>query len=159
MHQIDGSISFGQHFTVWWLGQSWCGTVVIKRHSTKSKLIFRTVSIPVLRASDFCDSKHLWEWSLLETWLNKKWSFPLRISLVNITRSAGYCVFGQIYWKNSQSKTSFSVQWWLNKSFYVKHFTKTNKKNIKKEDCSINKSRAIFINTAKHLWWIITLIF
>ena len=28
--------------------------------------------------------------------LHKKWSFPLRISAVNVTKSA----FGQIYWRN-----------------------------------------------------------
>ena len=28
----------------------------------------------------------------------KKWSFPLRISSVNVTKSAGNCGFGHIYW-------------------------------------------------------------
>ena len=32
--------------------------------------------------------------------LHKKWSFPLRISSVNGTKSAGNCGFGNIYWKN-----------------------------------------------------------
>ena len=32
--------------------------------------------------------------------LNKKWSFPLRISSVNVTKSAGSCGFGHIYWRN-----------------------------------------------------------
>ena len=39
--------------------------------------------------------------------LHKKWSFQLRISSVNITKSAGNCGFGHIYWRNSQWKTSF----------------------------------------------------
>ena len=43
--------------------------------------------------------------------LHKKWSFLLRISSVNVTKSAGKCGFGHIYWKNSQWKTSFFVQW------------------------------------------------
>ena len=30
----------------------------------------------------------------------KKWSFPLRISSVNVTKSAGNCGFGHIYWRN-----------------------------------------------------------
>ena len=30
--------------------------------------------------------------------LHKKWSFPLRISSVNVTKSAG---FGHIYWRSS----------------------------------------------------------
>ena len=38
---------------------------------------------------------------------NKKWSFPLRISLVNVTKSAGNWGFGHIYWGNPQWKTSF----------------------------------------------------
>ena len=41
--------------------------------------------------------------------LHKKWSFPLRISSVNVTNSAGiwsHC----ICWRNPQWKTSFFVQ-------------------------------------------------
>ena len=32
--------------------------------------------------------------------LHRKWSFPLRISSVNVTKSAGSCGFGHIYWRN-----------------------------------------------------------
>ena len=32
--------------------------------------------------------------------LHKKWSFPLRISSVNVAKSAGNCRFGYIYWIN-----------------------------------------------------------
>ena len=42
--------------------------------------------------------------------LHKKWSFPLHISSLNKTKSAGNCGFGQIYWKNLSWKTSFFVQ-------------------------------------------------
>ena len=31
----------------------------------------------------------------------QKWSFPLRISSVNVTKSAVYCWFGHIYWRNA----------------------------------------------------------
>ena len=41
----------------------------------------------------------------------KKWSFALRISSVNVTKSAVSCGFGQIYWKNPWWKTSLFVQW------------------------------------------------
>ena len=43
--------------------------------------------------------------------LHKKWSFPLRISLVNVTKSAVSCGFGHIYWRNSRWKTLFFVHW------------------------------------------------
>ena len=33
--------------------------------------------------------------------LHKKWTFSLIISSVNVTKSAGNCGFGYIYWKNS----------------------------------------------------------
>ena len=46
----------------------------------------------------------------LEFTLYKKWSFPLRISSVNVTKSAGNWGFGHIYWRNIYLKTSFSVQ-------------------------------------------------
>ena len=32
--------------------------------------------------------------------LHKKWSFPLKISSVNVTKSAISCGFGHIYWRN-----------------------------------------------------------
>ena len=41
--------------------------------------------------------------------LHKKWSFPLRISSVNVTKSSGNCGFGHICWRNPQWKTSFFV--------------------------------------------------
>ena len=31
----------------------------------------------------------------------KIWRFPLRISSVNVTKFAGNCGFGHIYWRNS----------------------------------------------------------
>ena len=43
--------------------------------------------------------------------LHKKWSFPLRISSINVTKSAVSCGFGYIYWRNPQWKTSVLVQW------------------------------------------------
>ena len=33
--------------------------------------------------------------------LHKIWSFPLRISSVNVTKSATSWEFGHIYWRNS----------------------------------------------------------
>ena len=44
--------------------------------------------------------------------LHTKWSFPLRISPVNVTKSAVSCEFGHIYWRNPWWKTSFFVQWY-----------------------------------------------
>ena len=37
----------------------------------------------------------------------KKWSFSLRISLVNVTKSTGNRGFGHIYWRNPEWKTLF----------------------------------------------------
>ena len=44
-----------------------------------------------------------------KTTLDKKWGFPLRISSVDVTKSAVSCGFGHIYWKNLEWKTSFFV--------------------------------------------------
>ena len=46
-----------------------------------------------------------------EITLYKKWSFPLWISLVNVTKSAGNSGFGRIYLKNPELETSFFLQW------------------------------------------------
>ena len=40
----------------------------------------------------------------------QKMNFLLRISSVNVTKSAVSCGFGHIYWRNSSWKTSFFVQ-------------------------------------------------
>ena len=42
--------------------------------------------------------------------LYKKWTFPWRISLVNVNEAAVSCRFGHIYWRNPKWKTSFFVQ-------------------------------------------------
>ena len=42
--------------------------------------------------------------------LHKKWSFPLRASSVNVTKSAVSCGFGYIYRKKPEWKTSFFEQ-------------------------------------------------
>ena len=47
---------------------------------------------------------------LLIVSLHKKWSFPLRISSVNVTKPVVSCGFGHIYWRNTKWKTSFFVQ-------------------------------------------------
>ena len=39
------------------------------------------------------------EFLLVQT-LHKKWTFPLRISSINVTKSTGNCGFGHIYWRN-----------------------------------------------------------
>ena len=43
--------------------------------------------------------------------LHKKWSFPLWIFSVKVTKPAVSCGFGHIYWRNPLWKTSFFVQW------------------------------------------------
>ena len=45
--------------------------------------------------------------------LYKKWSFALRISSVNVTKSGVFCGFGRISSRNPKWKTSFFLQcWW-----------------------------------------------
>ena len=39
--------------------------------------------------------------------LHENWSFPLRISSVNVTKSAVFCGFSHIYWRNPQWKLHF----------------------------------------------------
>ena len=41
---------------------------------------------------------------------DRKWNFPLRISSVNLTKSAGNCRFGHIYCRNPSWNISFFVQ-------------------------------------------------
>ena len=90
-------------------------------------VIFRTRCI--LRTLQKILQKFLTAWifwqkrSVLDIWLgsehdsvsisstlHKKWSFPLRIFLVNVIKCAVSCGFGHIYWRNTWWKTSFFVQ-------------------------------------------------
>ena len=41
------------------------------------------------------------------TTLHKKWNFPLKVSSVNLTKSADSCGFGLIYWRNRNGKLLF----------------------------------------------------
>ena len=45
----------------------------------------------------YAEARHF---SLEDKTLHKKWSFPLLISSVNVTKSAVSCGFGHIYWRN-----------------------------------------------------------
>ena len=58
----------------------------------------------------FKDSFTFWVLWCKHYLLHKKWSFPLRISSVNVTKSAASSRFNHIYWRNPYSKTSFFVQ-------------------------------------------------
>ena len=43
----------------------------------------------------------------------KKWSFPLRIYLMNLSKSAVLCEYVHIYYINSEWKSSFFVHWFV----------------------------------------------
>ena len=58
----------------------------------------------------FAVSNMIWYWWKLLCEVvtpHKKWSFPLRNSSVNVTKSAASCRFFHIYWRNLLWKTSF----------------------------------------------------
>ena len=69
-------------------------------------------------ALDICDHESLRQCSQLKLRFNvlaldKKSSFPLRISSINVTKFTGNRGFDHIYWRNPQWKTSFFVQYLL----------------------------------------------
>ena len=46
--------------------------------------------------------KYFFSWFIRKSvYYTNNWSFPLRISLVNVTKFAGNCGFGHIYRRNS----------------------------------------------------------
>ena len=69
----------GEHFTIW----LWWATV---------RSFSYTLSKPYSPSFVFC--------CVGGVALHKKWSFSLRISFVNVTKSTVSCGFGQIYWRN-----------------------------------------------------------
>ena len=76
-----------------------------------SERCFKRVKV-VISVSQTCTLSRLatLEQKINSITLRKKWSFPLSISSVNVTKSAGICGFGHIYWRNPSWKTSFFVQ-------------------------------------------------
>ena len=73
-----------------------------------------SLSSPILELLSIC-LDHLLPFLILPWWLvsyvkdpvNKKWSCPIRMSSVNVTRPVGNCGFGHVYWRNPLWKTSF----------------------------------------------------
>ena len=54
--------------------------------------------------------------------MSTKWSFPLKISSLNVTESARNNGFGHIYWRNPQWETSFFTQWTLLKRIHFNNY-------------------------------------
>ena len=54
--------------------------------------------------------------------LHKNWSFSLKISSVNVTKSAVSCRFDHIYGRNPEKKTSFFVQCIWPQAFMIFNF-------------------------------------
>ena len=64
---------------------------------------------------EFTKISNVWRMAIILYSPNKQWSFPWRISSVNMTKSTVSCGFGHTYCGNLQRKTSFFVQWFPEK--------------------------------------------
>ena len=87
---------------------------------------------------DVCQGSEYASVSICRNWpaLHKKWSFPLRISSVNVAKSAGNYGFGHIYWRNSQWKSLFFVQC---RQYYVIFSIYLHLKEAYSEHCQASK--------------------
>ena len=80
-------------------------TILISRWYKQSDVCFSKIQcIHPEEVLDYTTTK------LLSPSLHRKWSFQLRTSSVNVTKSAVSCGCGHIYWRNPQWKTSFFVK-------------------------------------------------
>ena len=94
-------------------------------HSDSKDLVKKTISDKILkdRVYENARNRKYDGYQRALATLRKKWSFPLRVSSVNVTKSAVSCGFGHIYWKNPWWKLLFfvlckyglKVFWWENK--------------------------------------------
>ena len=84
-------------------------------YGNQNNIILKTITFlvvillnhfPVFQLSP--NSLHTMLWRPLR--LHKKWSSSRRISSVNVTKFAGNCGFGHMYWWNPQWTTSFFAQ-------------------------------------------------
>ena len=100
---------FKKNFMVPFYGKGW--TVSRLQDPLRGNFLLQTVKSPRDHRSHLIN---LWRMkgrvNLRVTYTAQKWSFPSRISSVNVTKSTGNCVFGHIYWRNPWRKTSFFVQ-------------------------------------------------
>ena len=87
---------------------------------------------------------------ILKTWNeDKKWSFPLRIFSVNVTKFTVFRGFGHIYWRNCLWKTSFFVQCGLKRSFWLTKVLETEflqKSNTAGNDSYVHQFDQNFMN-------------
>ena len=82
--------------------------------------------------------------------LHKKWSFPLRISSVDVTISAGNCRFGHVYWRNPSWKTSYFVQCWCSRYICSADIINLSiKLSTFPEECKIAKLKPVFKKGAR----------
>ena len=82
--------------------------------------------------------------------LHKKWSFPLRISSVDVTISTGNCRFGYVYWRNPSWKTSYFVQCWCSRYICSADIMNLSiKLSTFPEECKIAKLKPIFKKGAR----------
>ena len=77
--------------------------------STYSCLISNTARYLTI----ICESyeSHEYETNIYWQTLHKKWNFPLKVSSVNVNKSAGNSGFSYIYKRNLYWNTSFFLQW------------------------------------------------
>ena len=83
------------------------------QYQRKIKLLKRPSEYVVECAAEYQTRCSTQPWWTIDRTLRKKLSFSLRISSVNVTKSAVSCEFGHIYRRNPKWNTSFFVQWKL----------------------------------------------
>ena len=89
---------FGQAFVYIQIQASTLQKQPNKYWHTSVKWRFYILSHEILLRTHFAEAKK--KSSCQHIPLHKKWSFPLTTSSVNVTKSAGNCEFGHIYWRN-----------------------------------------------------------
>ena len=65
----------------------------LELHENWVKVIVLTKNVTLINNNNYVYSDNIKPLTL-----HKKWSFPFRISFVNVTKSSVSCGFGHIYW-------------------------------------------------------------
>ena len=95
-------------------------TLLVKTYSYFLQSVSTCKLLPILKANILKKVFRRLEVCLEPCYTAQKMKFSIRISSVNVTKSAGICGFGRIYWRKPQWKTSFlcSVKdlWWQKSS-------------------------------------------
>ena len=106
-------------FFIWHLLSSSCESF----HKIFKNILSFIITFTLDHIKSLLECSSVSELTNAQSALHKKWSFPLRISSVIVTKSEVFCGFGQIYWRNPSFIQCCGI-WKIEKKFLCLYWKK-----------------------------------